>query len=221
MDAPTIRRVVVRVRPRRAAPSPDSCLVLPRRNRFHGGTLIALDVHELAEHERRLRLPDGYRPPACLRCGGNRLHLHDRRQRILAEAPRVMRVDIVRYICAVAECGATWRMLPAFIARHLWRRWTTVASVIAGVPRGVSDPRVPSRTRRRWNARLDSAARQVVHLLAHHDDDDVANFARVAGFDSTRREVVELFTAGRVLGVHARADIAAALHALEPGVRLM
>jgi hypothetical protein len=80
---------------------------------------------------------------------------------------------------------------------------------------------VPARTRRRWNARLASAALQLVHLLAHHDEEEVALFARFAGFDCTRRELVELFTAARVLGVHALADLAAAIHVLEPGVRLM
>jgi hypothetical protein len=43
----------------------------------------------------------------------------------------------------------------------------------------------------------------------------------VAGFDATRRDFVELFTAGRVLGTHGLADIAHAVHALEPGIRLM
>jgi triphosphoribosyl-dephospho-CoA synthetase len=80
---------------------------------------------------------------------------------------------------------------------------------------------VPARTSRRWRARLASAARQILHILAHHDDENVAKFASVAGFDATRREVVELFTAGRVLGTHGLEDIASALHVLEPGVRLM
>jgi hypothetical protein len=58
-------------------------------------------------------------------------------------------------------------------------------------------------------------------VLGHHDDETVARFARVAGFDSTRRDLVELLIAGRVLGTHALADIAATLHILEPGIRLM
>jgi triphosphoribosyl-dephospho-CoA synthetase len=96
-----------------------------------------------------------------------------------------------------------------------------VARTIArdrGGPRGTA---VPARTSRRWNARLESAARQIVHILAQHDDDQVAKFAGVAGFDATRRELVELFTAGRVLGAHALEDIASTLDALERGVRLM
>jgi hypothetical protein len=98
------------------------------------------------------------------------------------------------------------------------------ASPVAAIARDPGRPRgtgVPARTYRRWKARLDSAARQLVHILAHHDDEDVAKFAGVAGFDATRRELIELFTAGRVLGVHALEDIASALQALERGVRLM
>jgi hypothetical protein len=60
-----------------------------------------------------------------------------------------------------------------------------------------------------------------LHLLTTHEDEDVTTFVRVAGFDSTRRELVELFTAGRVLGTHGLSDLAATFHALEPGVRLM
>jgi len=82
-------------------------------------------------------------------------------------------------------------------------------------------PLVPARTRRRWKARLASAARQLAHLLAHHDDESVAKLARVVGFDDTRHDLVELFIAVRVLGVHALEDIAATVHVLEPGIRLM
>jgi hypothetical protein len=39
--------------------------VQSRRVRFRGGTLIVPDVHDLAEHERRLLTPDGYRPATC------------------------------------------------------------------------------------------------------------------------------------------------------------
>ncbi len=82
-------------------------------------------------------------------------------------------------------------------------------------------PVVPARTRRRWRARLRSAARQLAYLLAHHDDESVARFASLVGVDDTRRDLVELFIAVRVLGVHALEDIAATVHVLEPGIRLM
>jgi hypothetical protein len=40
-----------------------------------------------------------------------------------------MEICIRRYICANKECQATWRILPAFLARHLWRVWPTVERV--------------------------------------------------------------------------------------------
>jgi hypothetical protein len=132
-----------------------------------------------------------------------------------------MRIDIVRYVCASPECRATWRVLPAFVARHLWRRWSTVARTIAGDPGKPMGPPVPARTRRRWKARLASAARQLVHLLGQHDEETVARAASIVGFNSTRHELVELFTATRVLGVDALADIATTIHVLEPGIRLV
>lgn len=205
----------------RSPSSPDPCLVHSRRVRFRGGTLIIFDVHDLAEHERRARHPGGYRPAACPRCGCQRLHLHDRLERILVGERGETRIRILRYVCVAPDCRATWRVLPAFVARHLWRQWTTVARAIAGDPDRHDGPRVAARTRRRWNSRLDSAARQLLHLLTEHDDEDVTKFVQVAGFDSTRRELVELFTAGRVLGTHGIADIAAAVHIIEPGIRLM
>ncbi len=201
--------------------SPEPCLVHSRRTRFRGGTVIAPDVHDLPEHERRLRDADHYRPELCGRYGGQRLHVHDRPQRVLFGDSTAERIAVMRYICATDNCRATWRVLPAFVARHLWRRWSTVARTIAGDPGESKRPPVPPRTRRRWNARLRAAGRQLVLLLGQHDDESVARFASVAGFDCTRHELVELFTAGRVLGIHALADIASTLQALEPGIRLM
>lgn len=189
--------------------------------RFHGGTIIVQDVHDLSEHERRMLDADGYRPRECPRCGCTRLHVDDRHERLLLGEVGPLRIKIIRYVCTAASCGATWRVVPAFVARHLWRGWPSVARTIAGDPGHTGAPRVPSRARRRWNARLNSAARQLLNVLAQHDDDDVVKFVRVAGFDSMRRDLVDLFTAGRVLGTKGMADIAAAVHAIEPGIRLM
>jgi hypothetical protein len=68
---------------------------------------------------------------------------------------------------------------------------------------------------------LASSADQLVHLFAHHADDNVVNFAHVAGFESTRLALVRLFTMGRVFGGHGIAEIAAAVDALERGVRVI
>lgn len=132
-----------------------------------------------------------------------------------------MVVTVVRHICAQRGCCATWRVLPAFVARHLWRQWATVARTVAGDPHRVPARPVPARTRRRWNARLRSAARQLVLLLAAHDEADVARIASVAGFESSRRELIGVFTATRALGTRPLADLAAVIHGLEPGIRLM
>lgn len=201
-------------------PTPDACLVHSRRKRYHGGTIIAVDVHDVAEHERRMCRAGGYRPASCPRCGG-RLHVHDHLQRVLPGSSRVPCIDIVRYICADSKCAATWRVIPAFIARHLWRHWETVARAIAGDPPRAGDPQVPSRTRRRWKARLRSAARQIVNVLVEHDAERLATFLPVPHFDWTRHHLAEFLSAGRVLGTHGLADIAAAVHVVEPGVRLM
>ena len=202
-----------------APPPPDACLARSRRGRFRGGTLIAADVHDLGEHQRRLRNPDSYRPKLCPRCAGQRLHSHGRNQRILVAADATTRIEILRFICANGACSATWRVLPAFVARHLWRRWETVGALV--IPPLDTPAPVPPRTRRRWQARLASSADQLVHLFAHHADDNVANFAHVAGFESTRLALVRLFTMGRVFGGHGIAEIAAAVDALERGVRVI
>ena len=72
--------------------------------------------------ESRVCDPDGYRPCGCPRCGHAVLHVHgylERHPRGELGLPGVVR--IIQYVCAAAECGATWRILPRFLARHLWR----------------------------------------------------------------------------------------------------
>ena len=74
---------------------------------------------------------------------------------------------LVQFRCA--GCGATWRILPKFLARQLWPAWPTVERVVepdgmASVPRDT--PPVPARTRRRWWSRIAAAARVLVVLLA-------------------------------------------------------
>jgi hypothetical protein len=147
--------------------------------------------------------------------------VHDHLQRLVVDGQRVSRIGVVRYICADRECGATWRILPAFVARHLWRRWSTVARAIARNTRSDEAAPAAERTLRRWRSRLRSTARQLVLLLGEHDDEEVARFARAAGFEASRLELVQLLTAARALGTHGLEDIAAGLHQLERGIRLM
>ena len=77
-------------------------------------------------------------------------------------------VRIIQYACAAPECGATWRILPMFLARHLWRAWKTVERVVlpAGMPRSAAAPPIPPRTEQRWRARFAASARMLVVLLA-------------------------------------------------------
>ena len=54
-------------------------------------------------------------------------------------------VRVAQYMCVAAECGATWRVLPLFLARHLWRAWKTVERVAlpGAVVSPSTAPRVP------------------------------------------------------------------------------
>jgi hypothetical protein len=135
---------------------------------FKGGTLIAEDVRDLDAHQRRLCDPDGYRPGWCPRCGHDVLHVHcypERHPRGEPGMPLV--VQVAQYMCAAAECGATWRVLPMFLARHVWRTWKTVERVAlpGAVVSPSTAPPVPARTRCRWRSRLAATARVLVVLL--------------------------------------------------------
>lgn len=203
-----------------------------RNPKQKGGTLIAEDVADLAEHERRLRL-DLYRPAGCFGCGG-RLHAHEHRSRLmLGEAEANTEVAIYR--CADrGDCGAVWRVLPKFLARHVWRAWRTIERTVADRPSDAeriapglvpaSGQPIPATTRARWRDRLRMSAALVVAALATAMD--VPAFAEVVtrtGYAATRGAVIAVFAeinapprAGRVLG-----ELAGVVHRLVPGVRLM
>jgi hypothetical protein len=108
------------------APQPEECLILSRKSRYKGGTMVAEDVWTLEEHERRVADPDGYRPEVCARCEGRALHVHDYLERKPLGRAKFYVLTVVRFICAEGRCGATWRVLPAFAARHLWWTWRAV-----------------------------------------------------------------------------------------------
>lgn len=209
-------------------PDPESCLITSRVSRHKGGTLIDESVHDLAEHERRICDPDGYRPAACPRCGHGELHVHgyrERRPRGEAGMPPVVR--IVQYICANADCGATWRILPRFLARHLWRAWPTVERVVAPAERPVERAAaaavpIPARTRRRWHARLAASARVLVVLLAVSGSAILEGLAMRVGLDAARGELVIAHAERAGLAAGERlSTLAALVHRLERGIRLM
>ena len=190
------------------APPPEApCLFRPYASSQKGGTLIAADVENLATHLARVHSPDGYRPARCPTCGHPVMHVHDYRTRQcqLANAPPV--IPIARHCCAHPDCGARWQTLPAFLARHLHFNWPRVEENCEDRT-SRRDGRLPScKTVCRWLDRLGSSAARLVRLLA--DGGRAVN-----SVVHTRRD---LATATAV----SFATLAAWLHALMPGVRLM
>lgn len=206
-------------------PDPESCLVHSRVSRFKGGTLLDEDVRDLESHERRVCDPDGYRPRACPRCGHTTLHVHcypERKPRGESGMPPVVR--IVQYICTRSDCGATWRVLPIFLARHLWRVWATVERAVEPTNGRTSNDTlpIPEQTRRRWRARLKSSARILIALLAARGGLDTQELAARVEVTATRAELVETYADRMKVSAGNRlAGIAMLAHQLERGVRLM
>lgn len=206
-------------------PEPENCLVTSRVSRFKGGTLIDEGVRDLDAHRRRVCDPDGYRPASCPSCGRRGLHVHcypERRPRGDPSMPAV--VTIVQYICASPDCGATWRILPMFLARHLWRTWATVERAVKpeDTPSPHDAPPIPAQTQRRWHARFAASARVLVVLLAASGGLALEALATKAGLDATRAELVDAHAAIEHVAPASRlSTLAALVHRLERGIRLM
>ena len=216
-------------------PEPEDCLIQSRVSRYKGGTLIAEDVWDLGTHLRCLADPDGYRPEQCPRCGGRVLHIHDYLYRKRREKDGPAEVRVVRHICAEPTCMATWRILPAFIARHLQWSWQAIEStatveptaIVEAAPSGdpptkPHDCRVPKRTVERWQSRLEASAKQLVVLLATSGGALLETMAKLVGLWATRHELVDVHAVqaqskpGRRLS-----ELAALVYRLERGIRLM
>lgn len=206
-------------------PEPEDSLIHSRVSRYKGGTLIAEDIREAETHRKRLCDPDGYRPEQCPRCGGRVLHVHDYpRRKVYGEHGVQGEITVVRHICADPSCEATWRILPAFLARHLWRAWPTVERAMRRAepaPPDAATP-IPRRTTRRWRARLASAAKQLVVLLATSGGAQLERLAKSVGLLAPRQALVEAYEHLSSASVsHALGGLAALVHRLERGVRLM
>ena len=194
-------------------PPPEACLEKSYSSSQKGGTLIAAGVTDLATHEQLLCDPDRYRPTMCLNCSHDVLHVHDYRERTLrVEQDRVM-VRVLRYRCANPDCRANWQVLPQLIARHLHRTWAVVEAAVKEV-RGTHRRPVSPRTKARWKSRLHSSARRLVKVLASSGVRHWRSLAETVGRQASRAQLVERF--GRGLG-----ELAALVHRLAPGVRLM
>lgn len=197
-------------------PQPEACLVRPYPSSQKGGTLIAADVRDAAEHRRRLA-SGAYRPCECQRCGHDVLHVHDYRSRVTQIELAKEAIPIVRYICANEDCEAHWQILPAFVARWLWFNWPLVEQATVTEPREEADAptrRPAERTRRRWRARLASSARAIVVALAASATEAVAAITRDLGLDPPRVDLVAAFA--RPLSA-----IASLVHHIAPGLRLV
>jgi hypothetical protein len=120
-------------------------------------------------------------------------------------------VSILVFLCA--DCGATWRVLPAFLARLLWRTWDVVEREALDKPSPSAAPAVPRRTVQRWRARLAQSARLPVQVLVVAGG-RLRELAERVGLEPTRMEL--LAASGGSL-----AALSVLLHRLAPGVRLM
>jgi len=207
-------------------PEPESCLVRLRPSSQKGGTIIAEDVTERCEHERRICNPEAYRPPFCPTCGGRRLHVHDYRQRVLRAEPEEPMVRVVRHECV--GCTAIWQVLPAFIARHLWRTWKVVERTLDDAqpaPTTVETrrwPPVPARTRRRWHARWLRPALFLVQVLATCGEAVWSAVASALAPEATCADLVAACVGARATPVGQRLlSMAALIYRLQPKVRLM
>ncbi|MFW5741390.1 MAG: hypothetical protein ACOC1F_13600 [Myxococcota bacterium] len=198
---------------------PPECLTQSRASRYKGGTIVDERVWTVDAHLARIADPDGYRPCDCRRCGCTTLHVHDYPERKPVGLAGVPVLKLVRYICV--RCGATWRIVPAFLARHLWSVWRRVetATRYDELPR---EPEVPASTWRRWRSRLSASAKQLVVLFASRAAQAVRGVCLLVGGEATRRTLVDAYAATfdapdgvRLASVGALAD------RLERGIRLM
>jgi hypothetical protein len=207
-------------------PRAERCLETSRKSRYLGGTIIAEDVHDLAEHQRRLLKPDLYRPVACLKCGAH-VHVHTRPERHPCgdgSLPAV--VEVLQFRCASGACGATWRVLPLFLARHLWYVWKAVERAVmpsASAAPAAPMPRIGASTKARWRARLASSARVLVVLLAVSGGVALENVAKRVGLLGTRGKLVDAYAveAAATMAGERLSTLGALVHRLERGVRLM
>lgn len=135
-------------------------------------------------------------------------------------------VVVLQFRCALDGCGATWRILPAFLARHLWHAWKVVERVVRPTPSAppitTTGPRIAATTRGRWLARLSLSARVLVAVLAISAGVVLEEIAQRVGLMGTRGELIETYVARTAAPTNERlSSLAALVHRLERGIRLM
>ncbi len=177
-----------------------------------GGTVLARHIQTLEEHEAALADPDRVRPQRCLRCRAAAVHVHERRHRVFqGETGGPPGTDVLIFRCADQNCGAVWRVLPVFLARHLWRRWSVVETGVVR-PRPTRH-RVPRRTQQRWKARLQTSATVLVTLLAASGIARWTELAARVGASGSRGDLVAQAC--------SLPELAHAIDHQMPGVRVM
>jgi hypothetical protein len=176
----------------------------------------------------RLAAPDAYRPSRCARCGHDKLHVHDRVERHPRGDPSLpLAIDVLVFCCASKTCGATWRILPRFLARHLWYAWRAVESLVKPMAEAEAISSEPppepasERTQGRWRSRLASSG-QLLRALLVIAGGVLGEVGVAAPQVCTREQVLDAFlvhvqpkTGGRL------SAFAAVVHRLERGARLM
>lgn len=106
-------------------------------------------------------------------------------------------------------------MLPAFLARCLWRTWEVVEGALFK-----GEGQVPARTAQRWRARLAQAARAPTQALATSSDATLREVAQRVGLDASRQALVHAYAAA-ISSTVMLAPLAVLLHRLSPGLRLV
>ncbi len=205
-------------------PAPAACLnqLYSSKPNQRGGTLIAEDVTSLEEHRGWVPLIDAYRPKRCDHCQSDTLHGHGTRSRPLRMGDGwVSSEEIRRYRCV--NCGAIWQVLPGPIARHLHHPWDVVQEAVEGAeavsPTGRKvRRRVAARTLSRWARRLTMSALVLVQLYAASVEEPVLVLDEV----TSRGELVDALAAVEMVEPsHKISEVAAWVHRLGPGYRLM
>jgi hypothetical protein len=183
----------------------------PRKigDNYRGGTVIATNIVTLEEHDAALANADLIRPRDCGACDSRVLHIHDRRARKL-DGRGSESIEILIFRCA--KCRAVWRVLPVFLARHLWRTWKAIGDALDEARTRRS---TPVRTRQRWLKRLRERATKLVVVLGQLGPARSEAIAQL-GHDHMRRDVIAAFG-----GVALLAKLAALVDHHVPGVRVM
>ena len=149
-------------------------------------------------------------------------------------SPERKPIRIVRFRCVAADCCATWRVIPTFVARHLWYAWHAVeaATLADATPPSAERPMipapraaVPSRwTVDRWLGRLGTSARLLVQILAELMTPLLTALSEALddGVDATRGALVAAYAEAAKLPLGRwLCTLAEHVHREAPGLRVM